>query len=137
MKVGIIGSGVVAQTLGTKLVELGHDVVLGTRDPKKLDEKKNMAGTLNEWLAVVKNKAKVATFKEAAAHGEILISAETVRENARRFGNSLNEELGLCLTHGLLHLGGYKDERADEAKAMRLLQGRIVRQCLLALKKSA
>ena len=75
MKIGIIGSGVVAQTLGTKLVELGHDVVLGTRDPQKLDEKKNMAGTLNEWLAAVKNKAKVVTFKEAAAHGELLINA--------------------------------------------------------------
>jgi ketopantoate reductase len=38
MRIGIIGSGVVAQTLGAKLVELGHDVALGTRDPKKLDE---------------------------------------------------------------------------------------------------
>ena len=75
MKIGIIGSGVVAQTLGAKLVELGHDVVLGTRDPKKLDEKKNMAGTLNEWLKQVNNKAKVVTFKEAAAHGELLINA--------------------------------------------------------------
>src|SRR5579859_7017740 len=75
MKIGIIGSGVVAQTLGTKLVELGHDVVLGTRDPKKLDEKKNMTGSLNEWLAAVKGKAKVATFKEAAQHGELLICA--------------------------------------------------------------
>ncbi|HET9870008.1 MAG TPA: NAD(P)-binding domain-containing protein, partial [bacterium] len=74
MKIGIIGSGVVGQTLGKKLVELGHDVVLGTRDPKKLDEKKNMAGSLNEWLAAVKHQAKVATFKEAAAHGELLIS---------------------------------------------------------------
>jgi|GEM_PF-3346888 len=34
MKVGIIGAGVVAQTLGAKLVDLGHDVVLGTRDPQ-------------------------------------------------------------------------------------------------------
>lgn len=75
MKIGIIGSGVVAQTLGTKLVELGHDVALGTRDPKKLDEKKNMAGTLNEWLASVKNKAKIVTFPEAAAHGDLLINA--------------------------------------------------------------
>ena len=79
MKIGIIGSGVVAQTLGTKLVELGHDVVLGTRDPSKLDEKKNMAGTLREWLASVtkaeQGKAKVATFQEAAAHGELLINA--------------------------------------------------------------
>jgi 8-hydroxy-5-deazaflavin:NADPH oxidoreductase len=75
MKIGIIGSGVVAQTLGSKLVELGHDVVLGTRDPAKLDEKKNMASTLREWLAATGGKAKVATFKDAAAHGELLINA--------------------------------------------------------------
>ncbi|HVZ80010.1 MAG TPA: NAD(P)-binding domain-containing protein [bacterium] len=74
-KIGIIGSGVVAQTLGTKLAELGHEVFLGTRDPKKLDEKKNMAGTLNEWLASIQGKAKVVTFQEAAAQGEILINA--------------------------------------------------------------
>jgi predicted dinucleotide-binding enzyme len=81
MKIGIIGSGVVAQTLGAKLVELGHDVALGTRDPAKLDDKKNMAGTLREWLATVgasakgEAKAKVVTFKDAAAHGELLINA--------------------------------------------------------------
>ncbi len=75
MKIGIIGSGVVGQTLGAKLIELGHDLVLGTRDPKKLDEKKNMAGSLNEWLAGVKGKGKIVTFPEAAAHGEILINA--------------------------------------------------------------
>ncbi len=81
MKIGIIGSGAVAQPLGAKLFELGHDVVLGTRDPSKLDEKKNMAGTLREWLAGVTKtgklggKAKVATFQEAAAHGELLINA--------------------------------------------------------------
>lgn len=75
MKIGIIGSGVVAQTLGAKLVELGHDVVLGTRDPAKLDEKKNMAGTLREWIAKTNKKGKVATFQEAAAHGDLLFSA--------------------------------------------------------------
>jgi predicted dinucleotide-binding enzyme len=75
MKIGIIGSGVVAQTLGTKLVELGHDVVLGTRDPKKLDDKKNFTGSLNEWLTSINHRAKVVTFKEAAQHGELLINA--------------------------------------------------------------
>jgi 8-hydroxy-5-deazaflavin:NADPH oxidoreductase len=78
MKIGIIGTGVVAQTLGAKLIELGHDVVVGTRDPSKLDDKKMMAGTLREWLAAVSKggkKGKVATFQEAAAHGELLINA--------------------------------------------------------------
>ena len=75
MKIGIIGSGVVAQTLGAKLIELGHDVVLGTRDPAKLDEKKNMAVTLREWVASTGKKGKVASFQDAASHGELLISA--------------------------------------------------------------
>ena len=74
MKIGILGSGVVAQTLGAKLIELGHDVVLGTRDPAKLDEKKNMCGTLREWLAA-NAKGKVVTFRDAAAHGDLLINA--------------------------------------------------------------
>jgi hypothetical protein len=75
MKIGIIGTGVVAQTLGSKLVELGHDVALGTRDAKKLDEKKRFASTLREWLQATQNRAKVVTFREAAAHGDILINA--------------------------------------------------------------
>jgi predicted dinucleotide-binding enzyme len=75
MKVGIIGTGVVAQTLGSKLLELGHDVALGTRDPQKLDEKKTFAVTLREWLVAVKGRARVFTFRDAAVHGELLINA--------------------------------------------------------------
>lgn len=75
MKIGIIGSGIVAQTLGAKLVAEGHDVVLGTRDPQKLDDKKNLAGSLREWLARTGGKAKVASFRVAAAHGDLLINA--------------------------------------------------------------
>lgn len=75
MKIGIIGSGVVAQTLGSKLLGLGHDVALGTRDPNKLDDKKMFGATLREWKAQTENRAKVVTFKEAAAHGELLINA--------------------------------------------------------------
>src|SRR5581483_220894 len=99
MKVGIIGSGVVAQTLGKKLAELGHEVLLGTRDPKKLDEKKNMAGTLNEWLGAIKGKAKVVTFQEAAAQGDLLINA----------------------THGQASVEALKLAEADKAGAKTLI----------------
>ncbi len=76
MKIGIIGSGIVAQTLGTKLVQLGNDVALGTRDPGKLDDKKGFGGSLREWLAkAASGKAKVVSFRDAAAHGELLINA--------------------------------------------------------------
>jgi predicted dinucleotide-binding enzyme len=75
MKIGIIGSGVVGQTLGSKLVQLGHDVVLGTRDPKKIDDKKNMADSLRQWADRTGGRARVASFAEAAAHGDLLINA--------------------------------------------------------------
>jgi predicted dinucleotide-binding enzyme len=75
MKIGIIGSGVVAQTLGAKLIGLGHDLILGTRDPNKLDDKKMFGATLREWKAQTEGRASVATFKQAAEHGELLINA--------------------------------------------------------------
>jgi predicted dinucleotide-binding enzyme len=78
MKIGIIGSGVVAQTLGTKLIGLGHELILGTRDPNKLDDKKMFGATLREWKSQTEGRgpdAEIATFKEAAAHGELLINA--------------------------------------------------------------
>jgi len=64
MKIGIIGSGVVAKTLGSGFIKHGHDVMLGTRDPSKLEEWKN-----NE------EKARVGNFKETASFGEIIILA--------------------------------------------------------------
>ena len=48
MKIGIIGSGVVAQTLRAKLVELGEGVVLGTPDPSKTDANETMACTARQ-----------------------------------------------------------------------------------------
>jgi predicted dinucleotide-binding enzyme len=75
MKVGIIGSGVVAQTIGAKLVERGEDVVLGTRSPDKLDDKRGSGASLRDWLKATGNKARVGTFADAAAHGEVVINA--------------------------------------------------------------
>ena len=40
MHIGILGTGIVGQTLGLRLVQLGHPVMLGTRDPAQLDEPK-------------------------------------------------------------------------------------------------
>lgn len=75
MHVGIIGSGIVGQTIGAKLVERGEDVVLGTRSPANLDHKRGMGGTLGDWVAKTNNKAKIMTFADAAMHGEIVLNA--------------------------------------------------------------
>jgi probable rRNA maturation factor len=59
-------------------------------------------------------------------HGEIFISAETARRQARQFGTSLAEELRLYVVHGLLHLHGFDDRNEIEARKMEVIQRRIL-----------
>jgi predicted dinucleotide-binding enzyme len=75
MKVGILGSGIVAQTIGAKLAERGMNVVLGTRTPEQLHQKRGMGTTLAEWVAMVGGNGRLGSFADAAAHGEVVINA--------------------------------------------------------------
>ena len=78
MQIGILGTGMVGQTLGLKLVQLGHSVMLGTRDPSKLDEPKGWdpdAPTLRDWLAITGSQGSVGTFRETAACSDLVINA--------------------------------------------------------------
>jgi probable rRNA maturation factor len=61
-------------------------------------------------------------------HGEIFISAETVRRNARRFGNTVARELRLYVVHGLLHLHGFDDRDKASARKMQIVQRKILAQ---------
>jgi probable rRNA maturation factor len=56
---------------------------------------------------------------EKGTVGEIYISIDRVKDNARQFKTSLSEELHRVIFHGALHLCGYKDKTAREEKLMR------------------
>jgi len=59
-------------------------------------------------------------------HGEIVISAETAKRQARAFRTSLEHELCLYIAHGLLHLRGYDDKTPAGAAEMKRLQENLV-----------
>ena len=63
-------------------------------------------------------------------HGEIFISVQTARRNARTFGNSLMCELELYIVHGLLHLHGFDDHTPAEAYKMKKAQEKILRDAI-------
>jgi predicted dinucleotide-binding enzyme len=67
VKIGVLGTGSVGQTLGGKLVSLGHDVKMGARDAG--NEK------ARAWVAQAGPRASAGTFRDAAEHGEIVIHA--------------------------------------------------------------
>jgi 8-hydroxy-5-deazaflavin:NADPH oxidoreductase len=64
MKVGILGSGTVGQTLATGFLQNGHEVMIGTREPAKLAD----------WSRA-QSKGRVGNSREAAAFGEIIVLA--------------------------------------------------------------
>ncbi len=54
--------------------------------------------------------------------GDIFISVDRVRENAKRYNTSFEKELARVMIHGVLHLAGYNDRTEEEKKWMRKLE---------------
>jgi predicted dinucleotide-binding enzyme len=64
MKIGILGTGMVGNAIATKLLQLAHQVMMGSRTAN------SEAG--QKWLDSVDGKAQIGTFTDAAAFGEII-----------------------------------------------------------------
>jgi len=78
MKIGILGTGIVGKTLAAKFIELGHEVMIGTRNVSETLAKteKDMMGSppFKEWHS--KNpKIQLSTFADAAQFGEMIFLA--------------------------------------------------------------
>jgi 8-hydroxy-5-deazaflavin:NADPH oxidoreductase len=63
--IGIIGSGNVGQALANGFLKHGYSVLVGTREPSKL----------NEWKSKAGKNASVGSLAEAASFGEIIVLA--------------------------------------------------------------
>jgi len=67
MKIGIVGSGDVAQSLGEGFIKAGHTVMLGTRDVHKKE--------LSAWNKKSDKKRFIGSTTDAASYGQIVILA--------------------------------------------------------------
>jgi predicted dinucleotide-binding enzyme len=66
MKIGILGSGIVAQVIGKAFLAEGEEIMIGSRDPQK--------DSIKKWKAENPG-ANAGSFAEAAAFGELLVLA--------------------------------------------------------------
>lgn len=65
---------------------------------------------------------------EKEIEGEIYISVERVKENARILHTSFKEEIHRVIFHGVLHLCGYKDKLKKEKEDMRRKEDRLLQR---------
>jgi probable rRNA maturation factor len=117
------------EIFATKAVKL----CFGLQRTRKAD----LAGLKEIWVLIVSDRKMASLHRQfmnepgptdvmTFQHGEIFISAETARRNARRFGNALARELRLYVVHGFLHLHGFDDRDKPGARKMESIQRKIL-----------
>lgn len=111
----------VAASYGRKVGEIGY---LFVDDEKILEVNREYLG--HDYYT------DVITFdydEDDTVSGDIVISLDTVRTNAEKFGKEYDDELHRVIIHGILHLCGINDKgpgereimEAEENKALALL----------------
>lgn len=108
MKVAVLGCGMVGQNISAKLVALGHDVMLGTRDVANLMAREKPAMGVKEPFSAWKAQhpaIQVGTFAQAASHGQVIFhctSGDGAIDALKAAGESaLNGKVLLDLTNPL------------------------------------
>jgi predicted dinucleotide-binding enzyme len=78
MKIAVLGTGVVGQAIGAKLADLGHEVMIGTRDAAETLARQAPGQygqpPFSAWLQQHPG-VRLGSYAEAAAHGEVVVNA--------------------------------------------------------------
>ena len=78
VRLGILGTGVVGKTIAAGLAGLGHEVMVGTRDPEgtlsRTEPDQHGNPPFGTWQRE-HPEVELGTFGEAAAHGEVVVNA--------------------------------------------------------------
>jgi 8-hydroxy-5-deazaflavin:NADPH oxidoreductase len=78
VRLSILGTGVVGKTLAARLDGLGHDVMIGTRDPEETLARTEPDTYGNPPFSAWQEEhpeVRLGTFGEAAVHGEMVVNA--------------------------------------------------------------
>jgi len=151
MKIGILGSGIVAQSLAAGFLRHGHDVTLGTRtasklaDWKKQNPKANIAGFAETAkfgeLVVLAVKGTVA-LEALRATGVANLAGKTVIDATNpiadappvsgvlKFFTSLDESLMERLVSGILDQFGWETADMGKAEAARAIEPLCILWCI-------
>lgn len=101
MRIGVLGTGMVGETLATRLVELGHEVMMGARE----------AGHphADAWAAHHAPHATAGTFEQAAAFGTFVVLAtagHATEQVAARVAGDVDGKVLIDVTNPLEFPGG-------------------------------
>ena len=91
----------------------------------------DMIKTYNKTYRNIEKETDVLSFPsdEDGELGDILISLDKAKAQAKEYGHTLKRELAFLLCHGILHCLGYDHMTKEEEKVMFSLQEKILDRC--------
>ena len=60
--------------------------------------------------------------EEKIVNGDLYISIDRIKENAKQYKNSIENELHRVMIHGIMHLCGYKDKTPEDHNVMSAIE---------------
>jgi predicted dinucleotide-binding enzyme len=85
VRIGVLGTGMVGRAIATKLVELGHEVRMGSRDAANVNAV--------EWAASAAERASHGTFEDAADFGELVFNCTAGTASLEALGQAGKDAL--------------------------------------------
>ncbi|MDX5477947.1 rRNA maturation RNase YbeY [Fontibacter flavus] len=64
--------------------------------------------------------------EERSIDGDIFVSVERIQENAKKENITFDKEIHRVMSHGLLHLMGYKDKKKEDKEIMRKMEDKAI-----------
>jgi predicted dinucleotide-binding enzyme len=108
MRVGVLGTGVVGQGQASKLVSLGHEVMMGSRTA---GNEKAVAWVAGAAGAGAVGNAREGTFADAAAFGEMIVNATngegSIEALTMAGADNLAGKVLVDISNPLDHSGGF------------------------------
>lgn len=88
-----------------------------------------------QFMSLMQDQLASEMRDEFGLVGDIYISYDRVKENAKLFHVKHVDELNRVLIHGILHLAGYKDKTPEEEKKMHEMEDLMLETCFDGYKK--
>ena len=103
-------------------------VIVDNKKIREINKEYRGKDSVTDVISFAFEEVNDVNYKDVRFLGEIYISYERCKEQAKDFGHSIKREFCYLAVHGLLHLLGYDHIKEEDKKVMRALEEEILNE---------
>ena len=117
----------VVKKLGLERCEF-NIIIIDNEKIREINKEYRNKDAVTDVISFAFEEVKDVNYEDVRFLGEIYISYERCKEQAKDYGHSVRREFCYLAVHGLLHLLGYDHMTEEDKKVMRALEEEILNE---------